>query len=245
MCSCYKAVILAAGRGSRLGVRTENCPKALVQVSGKSLLDRALESLSSAGISEVIIVAGYLSEQLAPYTPILIENKEWESAGIFTSALAADAWLSEGDTIICYSDIFYSSEVVRSLCGSPYDIAIAYDPNAVDLWRQRFEDPLSDIENFQYDRSTSTLLAVGGRVSSLSDVEGQFMGLLKVTSHGWEQLRAAAASLPDFVRRDLDFTTLLSIMLENGHTIGVVQNTKAWGEVDHEADLLIYEKMNL
>lgn len=59
-----RAIILAAGRGTRLQPLTNNVPKCLVQVHGKSLLQYQLESLAFAGIRECVIVVGYLGDQV-------------------------------------------------------------------------------------------------------------------------------------------------------------------------------------
>jgi len=59
-----KAMILAAGRGERLRPLTDNIPKALVEVRGRSLLDRHLERLTDAGIEDVVINLGWHGEQI-------------------------------------------------------------------------------------------------------------------------------------------------------------------------------------
>ena len=59
-----KAIILAAGRGSRMKELTEEIPKCLLEVEDKALLDRQIESLRGAGIDEIAIVTGYKRELL-------------------------------------------------------------------------------------------------------------------------------------------------------------------------------------
>ena len=59
------AMILAAGRGERLRPLTESVPKALVEVRGRSLLERHLDGLSEAGIETVVINLGWLGEKIA------------------------------------------------------------------------------------------------------------------------------------------------------------------------------------
>ena len=59
------AMILAAGRGERLRPITETTPKALVEVHGRSLLERHLDSLKAAGIETVVINLGWLGDQVA------------------------------------------------------------------------------------------------------------------------------------------------------------------------------------
>lgn len=58
------AMILAAGRGERLRPITEECPKALVEVRGRSLLERHLDNVRAAGIDTVVINLGWLGEQI-------------------------------------------------------------------------------------------------------------------------------------------------------------------------------------
>ena len=62
-----KAVILAAGQGSRLGAAAEGRPKALLSIAGQALIDRQLAALASAGVTDVTVVAGYEAGRLAAH----------------------------------------------------------------------------------------------------------------------------------------------------------------------------------
>ena len=62
-----KALILAAGFGTRLGKLTEDKPKALVEVGGKAILDHNIKKLLNAGISEVLINTHYLADQVEDF----------------------------------------------------------------------------------------------------------------------------------------------------------------------------------
>lgn len=59
-----RAIILAAGRGQRMGALTENCPKPMLKVAGKPLIEHTIERLREAGISELVINHAYLGEQI-------------------------------------------------------------------------------------------------------------------------------------------------------------------------------------
>lgn len=61
-----QCVILAAGKGTRLKPLTDNCPKPLVKVSGRPLIDHIVEALPSA-VDELIIVVGYLGDMIKEY----------------------------------------------------------------------------------------------------------------------------------------------------------------------------------
>ena len=62
-----KAIILAAGRGSRMKLLTDETPKCLIKLRGKSLLDWQLSALRAAGITDIAIVTGYRRDLLAKY----------------------------------------------------------------------------------------------------------------------------------------------------------------------------------
>ena len=101
-----KCLILAAGRGSRLGEHTKNIPKALVPVFNIPLLEWQLSSLSKAKIENINIVSGYLSNKFDRYNIPKIYNKNWNSMNMLSSLEVARSWLLDSkEVIICYSDI--------------------------------------------------------------------------------------------------------------------------------------------
>jgi NDP-sugar pyrophosphorylase family protein len=85
MTRCRQAVILAAGRGSRLAPLTDDRPKCLVEIRGRPLLDLVLDSMASAGIAEVVLVLGYradsmrshLASRTGPPDLVLVDNPRW------------------------------------------------------------------------------------------------------------------------------------------------------------------------
>ena len=81
-----KAIVIGAGRGSRLEHLTEEVPKTLVPVLGRPMLDQILEALAHAGFErkDVIFVCGYRSEVLRERYPELtfVENRDWEKNNI-------------------------------------------------------------------------------------------------------------------------------------------------------------------
>ncbi|MDP3441250.1 MAG: NTP transferase domain-containing protein, partial [Ignavibacteria bacterium] len=59
-----KAVILAAGVGSRIKPLTDNCPKSLLKVGGQTILERMISHIQDCEINEIIFVLGYLDKQI-------------------------------------------------------------------------------------------------------------------------------------------------------------------------------------
>ena len=62
-----KAVILAAGVGSRIRPLTDNCPKSLLKVGGHTILEMMISHIRDCGITDIVFVLGYLQEQIKEY----------------------------------------------------------------------------------------------------------------------------------------------------------------------------------
>lgn len=110
-----RAVIIAAGFGSRLVPVTLNTPKPLVRVNGKRIIDGILDALLAAGIEDIVIVRGYLSEQfdqlLYKYPMIrFIENPAYNEANNISSAMCARYLLSEA--YVCEADLLISNPAI-------------------------------------------------------------------------------------------------------------------------------------
>ena len=148
-----RAVILAAGRGSRLGQTGNQRPKCLVELAGKPLIDRQMAALRRAGIEEIGIVRGYRAEMINYPDVFYFANNRWAETNMVMSLTCAAEWLRSGTVIVSYSDIFYRSELVRGLAQAPGQLVITYDQDWRRLWTRRFAEPLSDAETFRIDNA--------------------------------------------------------------------------------------------
>jgi len=234
-----RAVILAAGRGSRIGAETDGCPKCLIELAGSSLLEWQLRSLAAAGINRILVVGGYRSELLCGEYE-LARNERWAATGVVATLAEAADWLSQGTCVVSYSDIVFHPAHVRQLCASEAHISITYDKAWETLWNERFESPLTDAETFA--QSGGWLTAIGARASTVGDIEGQFMGLLRLTPAGAAQLLACWNRVNDAERDRMDMTTLLARLLREGASICTVAVSGRWCEVDRSEDLTLYRR---
>lgn len=130
-----QAVILAAGRGLRLRPLTDTCPKALVDLGGKPLLERLLEALPKE-IHEIIIVVGYLHEQIESYV-----GHEWNGRsvkyvlqnpldGTGSALTACRDLLSDRFLVINGDDLYLNGDLSR-LIGHPLGILISATQDVV------------------------------------------------------------------------------------------------------------------
>ncbi|MEO5344379.1 MAG: phosphocholine cytidylyltransferase family protein [Gammaproteobacteria bacterium SHHR-1] len=236
-----KAIILAAGRGSRMKQLTEEKPKCLVELRGKPLLDWQLDALTRAGIDEIGMVTGYKRELLIHRGLKEFHNPRWAETQMVSSLACAEEWLSQEPCIVSYSDIFYQPEAVMALINSQAPLAVTYDSNWLALWSQRFADPLVDAETFRL-RPDHTLAEIGNRPNSLEEVQGQYMGLLRFTPEGWAEVKRIRAESSPEQRDRMHMTGTLQGVIEAGRlSIQALAYAGEWGEVDSADDLAGYQ----
>ncbi|MCA9416678.1 MAG: NTP transferase domain-containing protein, partial [Candidatus Omnitrophica bacterium] len=111
-----RAIIIGAGRGSRLMPTTADTPKCFAEVKGKRILDWTLEAFRENGIEDICFIGGYRIECVKEAYPELTfrHNQDWENNNILLSLMHAEDLMNE-PFICCYSDILFSSNVVRDL----------------------------------------------------------------------------------------------------------------------------------
>ena len=105
-----KALIVAAGRGSRLGSITTETPKPLVKVNGEPLLKRSIEILSSFGVDDITVVVGYKAELIKNSLPKNIKyvtNPEYEYTNNLMSMYYGSKNVIGSNFLYLHSDIWY------------------------------------------------------------------------------------------------------------------------------------------
>ena len=238
-----KVIILAAGRGSRLGERTKDRPKCMCTLCGRTLLDRCLDTLENAGFprSDIGIVTGYRSDMFVADGVTYFHNADWERTNMFHSLTKAREWLERETCIVCYSDIVFAPEAARRLADCSAPLAITSYSGYWDLWKLRMENPLEDLETFRVN-GNGRLLEIGLKPESAADIQGQFMGLLRFTPESWCWVEETIKHpLPKTVDK-LDMTTLLQGMLRQGYPIQTINTDTLWLECDSEQDIEVYER---
>lgn len=237
------ALILAAGRGSRLGELTANSPKGMTRLAGRPLLEWQRLALASASLDPIAAIAGYQAYQVEQVIPVAFENANWERTNMVATLACGASWLATTGAIVSYSDIAYHPDWVRRLVEAPpAPVTLTYDKDWRRLWEMRSDDPLSDAETFRVG-AAGTLLEIGGRASSIDDVRGQYMGLLRILPDGWRAMAAALDDLEPTIRASIDMTSLLALLIARGTTVTTVAGSGRWVEVDTPDDLSVYEQM--
>ena len=128
-----QAIMLAAGKGTRLGKYTKNNTKCMLDVYGKTLLERAIDALLEANINKFILVLGYKGNNVKKYIEekkldkkISIEyvyNDKYDITNNIYSLYLARNYLAKDDTILLESDLIYDTSIVKELVNSKYESA--------------------------------------------------------------------------------------------------------------------------
>lgn len=235
-----RALVLAAGRGQRMGSYTAAHPKCLITLAGETLLARQLRALRAAGAEEVGVVTGWRGEAFAAMSLTRFENPDWATTTMVSSLAAASRWLADDVTLVSYGDIVYSPATAIAVAGAPADdVAVAYDPEWLALWRRRFADPMADAESFRVGPN-GAVTEIGRSGIRAEEVQGQYMGLLRLTPDGYAALMRVLDSASGM---RLDMTALLSRALAAGVRIRGVPVPGPWCELDHPSDLTLAERI--
>jgi L-glutamine-phosphate cytidylyltransferase len=238
-----RGLILAAGRGSRMGQVGDDRPKCLIELEGKPLIERQFAALRRGGADQIGIVRGYRAEMINFPGLTYFTNERWAEANMVMSLAAAAPWLRSGPVIVSYADIFYRSELVRGLAEAPGSLVITYDRSWRGLWARRFTDPLADAETFRIN-AAGQLLDIGGKTTRIEEIEGQYMGLLKFTPPAWIVVEKLLGALDTATCNRLDVTGLLRRLLTGKQTpIDTFATDGQWGEIDNPEDIALYQSM--
>ncbi len=179
-----KALIIAAGLGSRLKKHTENLPKCMLDFGGKTLLQRQLESYKQNGIKDISLVRGYKKEKINYKDIKYFENKDYKNNNILNSIFYAEKVIN-GNIIISYSDILFDKSVVERTLKSDHDISVVVDIDWRGYYVGRKDHPISEAENVIFN-SNNEVEKIGKINTGNQEVHGEFIGMIKLSNRGTE-----------------------------------------------------------
>lgn len=242
-----KAVFLAAGEGTRLRPLTDDLPKCMIPFRGKPILGYGIEAMRSAGITDIVVVRGYLAHKVDFRDVRYIENRNYSETNMVATLFCAKAEFDE-DLLISYADIVYRPQVAAALMSAPVDIGVVIDKDWKSLWKLRMEDPLKDAETLKID-SDGRILEIGKKPTGYYDIEGQYLGILKFSKN----VQPAIIDFYENLDRDREYdgkdfknmfmTSFIQSLIDAGFPVTAVPIHGGWIEVDSLHDLRIYESV--
>lgn len=244
-----KALILAAGQGTRLRPLADGVPKCLVELFGQSLLERQLKALSAAGISDITILGGYKAEKLKPFGYPVIVNREYKTTNMVATLFCAEpAFDGKTDVVISYGDIVYEPSVLNGLLACEAPVCLAADRQWRRYWESRMENPLDDAETFQMTGSCR-VKELGKKPTGYHEIQAQYMGLIKVNASRALDFARAYNRMDQNLTYDgksfknMYMTSFLQHLIDSGWDIQAVLVDNGWLEVDTVGDLELYDHL--
>ena len=162
-----RAIIVAAGMGRRLAPYTDDRPKCLVEVNGRSILERQLDAYRAAGVDDVVIVRGYRKEDIQIPGARYFDNDAFRENNIQCSLFYAEAAMDDA-FLFSYSDIVFRPEVVRTALDTPGDYSLVIDRRWHDAYVGRLNHPVEEGEVARVEDGRVTLVG-----KPLVGVDGQ------------------------------------------------------------------------
>lgn len=237
---------------------TDQMPKCLVPIAGRSILEWQLSAFRAGGIDEVVIIRGYLGDVLKQRTGAFagdfaggiryVDNSGYESNNILHSLFQARSAL-DGPMLVTYSDIVFTPAVVHALLDAPGDVSLIIDQDFKLIYEGRTEHPLSEAEVADLD-DQGHVHRVGKRALPVEQAWGEFIGLAKFSNVGtgwlnraWDELCHTYQGRPQapFQRAsaftNAYLTDMLQHLIDAGHPVIPVGIRGAWREIDTVQDL--------
>jgi choline kinase len=229
-----KAVILAAGQGTRIRSVHGEHPKCLIEVDETTILDHQLEALSIAGINEVAIVVGYEKEQIIAHVSSkglsynqrihFIENPAFAITNNIYSLWLAIDWLRGDSFIVLNADVIFDSEILNSVVQPDAPISMIVDP----LWRDE----------------TMKVIVEGDRVIRMSkripqeEFSGTYIGITVFSKSIQDRFLHKLSGLIAAGRENEFFNIAVQELADEGVHVGYTSTDGlAWAEIDDPLDL--------
>ena len=177
-----RAIMIGAGRGSRLKSMTDNQPKCYATVGGRRILDWALEAFDRAGLTDKTFIGGYQIDMIRRDYPHLRfrHNIDWQNNNILLSLFHAEQDMA-GGFVCSYADILFRESIVRDAIKHPGDIVVCVDTH----WRERYADRTQHPEH-----DAEKVRVVGDQVTHIhrdipsADADGEYIGVAKFSPRG-------------------------------------------------------------
>ncbi|HEX8522720.1 MAG TPA: NTP transferase domain-containing protein [Tepidisphaeraceae bacterium] len=240
-----RAIIIGAGRGSRLKAMTDNQPKCYAHVAGKRILDWTIHAFDGAGLRDnKIFIGGYQIDQIRRDYSLFTfaHNADWMNNNILASLFHAEQYMA-GGFVCAYSDILFRDSVVRDALNHPGDIVLCVDTHWRDRYADRSQHPEGDAEKVIVE--ADRVLRIHRDLPS-DQAHGEYIGVAKFSPRGAELLKQhyhrvkqEHAGKPWREAKIFEKAYLILLfqeMIERGITINFVATHGDYMEIDTEED---------
>ena len=239
-----QAILLGAGRGSRLDPMRGDGPKWMLEVAGQSLAQHLVNALHSCDVTEVTLVRGALGGAIL--TPSVAYRDALSTRNMLETLYSVRGEV-RGDVIVAYCDLILEPRLILAVLHSPSSAAVVVDRQWSGLFSLRADDPLSIAESCKL--CGDGIKEIGQPLRPGETPEAQYIGLMRFDGAMFHQLMELYESLASEHHgrpwrnaktfEDAFLTDLLQEAIERGMTITAVKVKGGWLEFDTPRDLTL------
>jgi len=219
----------------------------MLEVNGKSIIQRQRDVLSSLGINEIIVVTGYHGQIISRDHIDLkyIYDDGYKVPGILRGLFCAEKEMDNG-FIFSYSDIIYGQDIIKKLLKTQGDIVLVVDTDWKRHYQGRIKHPLSEADAVKTEEDR--LVKIGKGVVKIDEAQGEFIGLAKFTARGVEIIKKVYHDLvkrykkkepfqnvKEFQRADI--IDIVQELVDHGIAVKIAYISSIWTEIDTDEDL--------
>jgi phosphoenolpyruvate phosphomutase len=239
-----RAIILAAGFEPQLLPLIHDRPKAMLEVKGRTLLERQVDALRRCGIRDVVVVRGYRKERVVVPGVRFVDNDRYAETGELHSLFGAEPELDR-PFVLLYADIIFDPAVLVRLLQTRADVAVVVDRAFHDAHRAGLPLPPPPLDlvvtetapngrRFVAPEGGSRVIRIGPDVPA-AEAHGEFIGMAMFSESGAATLRAVHAELAAARAEGLErasVTHIVQALIDRGHPVVAVDIHKGWMEID-------------
>jgi phosphoenolpyruvate phosphomutase len=247
------AIIPAAGSDPEF-----NIPKAVLQVKGKTVLERQHTTLAAAGIRDVVIIRGFGKEHITREGITYFDNDNYSTSGIANSLFYARDYFEDGFLYI-HSDIIFSADIIRQLLVASGDIILAVD-NSYTYHKHNIDKELDLVISRNksigavhraMNVNRGEVVRIGKKVTK-DDADYEFTGIARFSEKGAELLiklydELSATHTGPFHESEsfakASFTDLIQELISRDIKVEFINVYKGWFEIHDKKDLLLAEEI--
>lgn len=240
-----KAIILAAGQGTRLKKYTQDLPKGMLKFMGRTIIERQIDLYRKCGIEDITVVRGFAGEKIAYEGVKYYTNEDYVNTNMVESMLIAKAEFTE-DVILSYSDVLFSEEMLRTMMEAEGDFLVAVDKDWREYWQARYGKVDFDTESLSIGEN-GCITSLGLESPPLEEIDARYVGLLKFSKRGLgviESVMEKAHALGEEVPwqqsgkpvQKAYMTDLLQALIEEKELVRAVVFHHGWIEFDTNED---------
>lgn len=227
-----KAIILAAGKATRLLPLTKSIPQCMLRLGNETILEKQVKYLKNFGIDDITVITGYLSEKVEKFCNELglkaLFNPFYEVSGTALTLWVIKGEL-QGDFILFYSDVIFEPKIIGGLLKNKGDICLAIKKDGLREEAEKVIENKGAIEDVNK--------------ANMDKENGEFIGMAKFSDSGSKKLVMELDNISK-ISLNSTFIEVIDSLIKNGEAVSAYDIKDAsFVDIDFPNDLEKAEKL--